>query len=129
MSRVTYLGIRSNGSRTGSGVAAPPAPTGLGQRIPAMTIANPNAEPFVATFVLDALDPAYEPLRTIHLTVIPAATSPVPADAPGWVAIQTPANTASLDVTGMEGKTVTIPLPGLPDGDFIAQSVIEAGSD
>jgi len=131
MSRQIYLGQQlSLAGRNISGTVPPPTQSSTGRsiRIPAMTIADPNGEPIRADFALEAADPAFESYRALHLIIVPTSISPMPSTPQEWLAAATPYK-ADLDVTNVAGQSASLSLPGVPDGDFIAQSVIEAGDD
>lgn len=103
--------------------AAPPAAPAKLDPQPAFKTLDPAGEPIPFAFDLPAYDLAtHNKLTAVAVVVLPVGHGE-PVDADGWLASSNPkghADTSALQA----GGPVTVEVPGVGDGDFIAQVVL-----
>lgn len=129
MSRVTYLGhsLSIAGRKSPVTLTVPTSdPLAKLTRAPAMGLRDPNGEPLEFDFTTEAPSPQFETIRNIHVVLL-STNSPPPSTWEEWLALEVPKG--SVELSGDSAQSVSIQLANVPDGDFTAQSIIEAGDE
>ena len=123
-----YLGQSWSGNRQGDAPPVDPPVVEKLRVVPTITAIETNAEPFVVRLAIPPYGEESEPLRAIHVVVVPAG-DPRPETAEGWLALGGHrVAKANLDVTGVF-DTVSLSISGLFGGPLFLQTILEAGSD